>query len=63
MVIPETPEYTFGKWLDLQMLVQVVGRERTAAEYGELYAKCGFQLEEVIPTPSPYSIVIGRPQA
>jgi hypothetical protein len=63
MVIPETPEFTFGKWEDVQMLVQTGGRERTAAEYGELYAQAGFELEHIIPTPSPVSIIIGRPRS
>jgi hypothetical protein len=44
-------------------LVMMGGRERTAAEYRELYAKVGFELEEIIPTPSPHSLIIGRPRA
>lgn len=39
-----------------------IGDHRTAAEYRELYAKAGFELELIIPTPSPPSIIIGRPQ-
>lgn len=36
--------------------------ERTAAEYAELYAKAGFELEQIVSTPSPHSIVIGKPR-
>ena len=59
-VITETPEFTFGKWMDLLMLIVAGGRERTASEYGELYAKAGFQLEQIIATPSMVSIIVGR---
>ena len=60
-VIPESAESTLGKSMDLVMLTLVGGRERTANEYSELYAKAGFQLEQIIPTPSPLSIIVGRP--
>jgi len=36
-VIPETPDYAYGKWLDLHMMVVAGGRERTAKEYRELW--------------------------
>ena len=45
------------------MLVMTRGRERTTAEYRELMAKAGFQLEQIIPTGSPLSIIIGKPHA
>jgi hypothetical protein len=61
-VLPDTPEFAFGKWGDLLMLIMSGGRERTAAEYGELYAHTGFELQEIIPTPSQLSIIIGRPK-
>lgn len=61
-VIRDTPDFDMGKWMDVNMLVMVGGRERTAAEYRELYSKAGFELELIIPTPSPLSIIIGRPQ-
>jgi len=50
-------------WTDVTMLVMTRGRERTAAEYRELMAKAGFQLEQIIPTGSPLSIIIGKPHA
>jgi hypothetical protein len=59
-VIPETPEPTLGKWMDLHMLAMLGGRERTVAEYGELLAKAGLELERVVPTASSLSVVIGR---
>jgi hypothetical protein len=58
-VIPETPEPTLGKWMDLHMLVLLGGRERTAAEYADLIASAGLTMERVIPAGS-LSIVIAR---
>lgn len=59
-VIPETNEFDMGKWMDMNMLVMVGGRERTAAEFRELYNRAGFDLEQIVATPSPLSIVIGK---
>jgi SAM-dependent methyltransferase len=47
-----------AKWMDLNMLVMLTGRERTEAEFGELYARAGFRLTGVIPA-SRLSIVEG----
>jgi hypothetical protein len=60
MVIPSDGRPGFGKWLDLMMLL-VRGRERTAAEYGRLFAAAGLKLERVIATASDASIVEGVP--
>ncbi len=39
----------FTKWLDLNMLVLLSGRERSEAEFRELYAIAGFRLTRIIP--------------
>jgi len=52
-----------GKWMDVNMLVMAGGRERTAAEFRELYDKAGFVLEQIIPTHSPLSIIVGTPRS
>jgi hypothetical protein len=62
-VIPETAEFDMGKWMDLNMLVMAGGRERTATEFAELYAKAGFELQQIIPTASPLSILVGKVRA
>jgi hypothetical protein len=59
-VLPEPPRPTFGMWMDPHMLVMHGGRERTAHEYRELYARSGFELEQMVPTASPVSLIIGR---
>ena len=38
-----------AKWMDLNMLTLLTGRERTEAEFGELYARAGLRLTQVIP--------------
>ena len=60
-VIPETPEFDLGKWMDLNMMVMTTGRERTAAEFRDLFERAGFSLEQIVPTSSPLSIVVGKP--
>ncbi len=50
-----------AKWLDLNMLVLPGGRERTEPEYAKLYAKAGFRLDRVLPTPADVSMIEGRP--
>ena len=50
-----------AKWLDLNMLVLPGGRERTEAEYRDMYARAGFKLERIVPTPTEVSVIEGRP--
>ncbi len=56
-VIATNGERDFGKLLDIEMLVSPGGKERTAAEYGELFAKAGLKLTKIVPTKSPYSVI------
>jgi SAM-dependent methyltransferase len=63
MVVPEGPEPHFSKLLDLEMLVNTGGRERTLWEYRSLYAAAGFELTEVVPTASPVSAIVGVPSS
>jgi hypothetical protein len=46
-----------GKMLDMAMLVQMGGQERTGAEYGLLLSRAGFRLAQVVPTNSAASIL------
>ncbi|HMF74714.1 MAG TPA: methyltransferase [Bryobacteraceae bacterium] len=59
-IIPETPEFTFGKWLDLLMLAVPGGRERTETEFRELLSAAGFEVEVIVPTAVPLSILIAK---
>ncbi len=57
MVLPTGDIAHPGKMLDMVMLVQLGGRERTASEYASLLSKAGFRLTQVVPTESAASIV------
>ena len=60
-VISAGVSFHFGKWIDLQMLVCLRGRERTKAEYRALLTAAGFDLQEVVATASPLSLLVAKP--
>ncbi len=49
-IIGEDPGPDWGKMLDINMLANTGGRERTRGEYEELFRAAGFHLQRVIPT-------------
>lgn len=55
------PVYQSSTLADLNMLVNVTGRERTAAEFRALLAGGGFHLESARGLPSGLGIIEGRP--
>ena len=59
-LIPETPEFVPGKWVDVLMLAITGGRERTEKEYRELLSSASCELEEVVPTAGPLSILVAK---
>jgi hypothetical protein len=61
VVIAPGNEPSFGKLLDLEMLVIPGGRERTSDEYRDLFAGAGFRLAEIHETAAPTSIIEGVP--
>jgi hypothetical protein len=60
-VLPEGEGASFGKLLDLQMMVLLEGCERTEAEYRQLFTSHGFRLTRVVPTAGEVSVVEGVP--
>lgn len=56
-VIAEGNDQDFGKLLDIEMLVSPGGKERTAAEYEELFSRAGLRMTRIVPTKSPYSVI------
>jgi len=60
-VIPERLEPTFvdqrGTLMDLNMLVLSGGRERTEAEFRDLFESAGFNLRRLFPTPSGLNVI------
>jgi hypothetical protein len=57
MLISEDGRPCGAHLTDVNMLVLLPGRERTATEYGQLFAEAGLKLERVHPTQSAFSIV------
>jgi SAM-dependent methyltransferase len=49
------------KYFDIAMMMWPGGRERDEAEWRALFQASGFRLEQIIPTPSPHSILEGAP--
>lgn len=60
-VIPPGDAPSFGKFIDLVMLVMTGGRERTESEFRDLLAASGFRLEAIIPTRSPSALIVTQP--
>jgi len=57
LVIPDHDRDFPGKWADLEMLLNLSARERTAAEYRNLLSQAGFRMTRVVQTASPLSLV------
>jgi hypothetical protein len=60
LVIPDHDRDFAGKWADLEMLLNLGARERTAAEYRNLLGQAGFEVTRLVPTASPLSLVEAR---
>ena len=59
-VLPPGDEPSFGKLLDLNMLLLPGGVERTEAEFRRLYEGAGFRLARIVPTEGDLSVVEGE---
>jgi hypothetical protein len=57
MLLPDEPQPTPVTLMDMNMLVMLGGRERTAAEFRQLLASSGWKIERVIPTPGLFSVI------
>jgi C-methyltransferase len=60
-VIPNHDREFPGKWVDLEMLLNLGARERTEAEYRDLLRQAGFRMTRVVQTASPLSVVEATP--
>ena len=59
LVLPESHAPTFGAFIDLEMLLNTYGRERTEQQYRTLLEQSGYVLERIVPTASSHSIIEG----
>lgn len=57
-VIPEGNTPSFGKWLDLMMML-VKGVERTEEQYGLIFKEAGLRVNRIVPTAHEVSVVEG----
>ncbi|MDR3658345.1 MAG: methyltransferase [Mycobacterium sp.] len=57
MVVRENGRDGPENWVDLEMLLNLGSRERTAEEYRKLLRQAGFRMTRVVPTASPLSVV------
>jgi hypothetical protein len=62
-VLPERvgPEHLDLVLSDINMMAMTCGRERTEAEFAELFAGGGFRLDRVVPTGTNVSVVEATP--
>lgn len=60
IVVPPGNEPSFGKLMDLTMLVIPGGEERTAEEYRRLYEAAGFRLTRIVPTSTEVCVIEGE---
>jgi hypothetical protein len=60
-VIPDDDSPSPAKLLDLNMMVMLTGRERTAPEYEALLRSAGLRMERVVRTDSPVSAIVAVP--
>jgi len=60
-VLRPSNEHDSAKFDDLNMLVMLGGRERSAAEFDQLCAEGGFRMTAIVATASPFSIVEASP--
>lgn len=59
-VVPEHHREFVGNWLDLEMLLTLDARERSAAEFERVFDRAGYRLQRVVPTASPFSVLEAR---
>lgn len=60
MVIPDDNAPSPAQLMDLNMLVMLPGRERTAGQYAELFAGAGLRMTDVRATHSPLQVVVAE---
>ena len=56
-VVSPLSEPDLTKLMDIEMLVSPGGKERTAEEYRQLFARAGLKLVKIVSTNSPYSVI------
>jgi SAM-dependent methyltransferase len=60
LIDAEGPPSPAAPLMDLNMLVMLTGRERTQAEFADVFRRAGLDLSRVVPTPSPFVALEAR---
>jgi hypothetical protein len=60
-VVPPLNEWHYSKLMDISMLVNLGGKERTLEEWRTLLASAGFELTSAVRTAEPHYVIEGRP--
>jgi len=60
-VLDDSSAPHFGKFIDIEMIAFVGGKERTSEEFRELLSAAGFALQRIVSTKSPLSLVEAVP--
>lgn len=60
-VLAEDDSYDWGKFIDIEVMVNNGGRERTRAEWEELFGSAGLRLARAVPTTPPQWVLEGVP--
>ena len=60
-ILPQGGKPHLAKVLDILMMMVTGGCERTQHEYQALLAEDVFRLDRVVPTASPFSVIVGNP--
>lgn len=62
-IVPAGNEPSSAKLIDLHMMMtNHGGRERTEREYRDLLSAAGFEMQRVIPTSTPWSVIEAKPE-
>jgi hypothetical protein len=59
-VVPPGNDPHPSKFMDIEMMMLPGGKERTEAEYRNLFKRAGFELSQIIPTKSPLSVIVAN---
>jgi hypothetical protein len=60
-VVPPLNAWGFAKFMDVEMMVNVGGIERTELEWRSLFTRSGFALADIVDINPPNSILVGQP--
>ncbi|HUS19783.1 MAG TPA: methyltransferase [Terriglobales bacterium] len=59
-VVPPGNDPHPSKFMDIEMMMLPGGRERTEAEYRNLFKKAGFELKQIMATKSPLAVIVAE---